>query len=498
MMNWIEEHWLRLIFMASYLALLAYHCWKANRETRGLDGYLVGGRKLGGWVIGLSFYATFVSTNSFVGHAGKSWDVGLIWYIKGLVIVLCCYAAWYLVAPKFFTKAIEYKSLTVPDFLGHRYNSLALRRISAIVIFAAVVLYLIAVYKGSALALQQFLGLDYHIAAVAIFLVVTAYTLVGGFRSVVLTDAVQGLLMAIGAVAMLAAVLYQGGGLTAILENIREQDPDLVSWQGKMPIMAIFGLALAGGVKMLVDPRQVSRIYGLKDKKALGVARIVSPLLILVTYVCLLPLGAFAHALIPAGTITDSDLVMPYLLGTFEVLGPTVSSFFLLVLLSAAMSTLDSVLLVAASSVGRDVMIIDDNDSRVLTRTRFWVVVISLVGMLLALNPFGDIVGITAFAGSLYAACFLPTLVVGLYWKGGTAVGSLSCVLLGSTTVIAWHFARRAGWTSWHEVYAGFGVAILAYVVISLMTSKPKQLASNKSLELDIQRPITNLKRGHA
>lgn len=117
--------------------------------------------------------------------------------------------------------------------------------------------------------------------------------------------------------------------------------------------------------------------------------------------------------------------------------------------------------------------------------------------MLLALNPFGDIVGITAFAGSLYAACFLPTLVVGLYWKGGTAVGSLSCVLLGSTTVIAWHFARRAGWTSWHEVYAGFGVAILAYVVISLMTSKPKQLASNKSLELDIQRPITNLKRGH-
>ena len=372
-MNWLEEHWLRLLFMTGYLAMLAYHCWAAQRETHSLDDYLIGGRKLGGWVIALSFYATFVSTNSFVGHAGKSWDAGLIWYIKGVVIVLSCYMAWYLVAPRFFIKALEYKSLTLPDFLGRRYDSLSLRRISAIVIFMAAVLYLIAVYKGSALALQQFLGLNYQVAAVAIFLVVTAYTLAGGFRSVVLTDTVQGVLMAIGAVALMVAVLYKGGGLTAIMENIRTQDPDLVSWQGKMPIMTILGLAIAGGMKMLVDPRQISRIYGLKDKKALGVARIVSPLLIFITYLCLLPIGAFAHALIPADAINDSDLVTPFLLGTAEVLGPILSSFFLLVLLSAAMSSLDSVLLVAASSVGRDIMVIGDKDPRVLTRTRVWV-----------------------------------------------------------------------------------------------------------------------------
>ena len=469
-MNWLEEHWLRLLFMTGYLAMLAYHCWAAQRETHSLDDYLIGGRKLGGWVIALSFYATFVSTNSFVGHAGKSWDAGLIWYIKGVVIVLSCYMAWYLVAPRFFIKALEYKSLTLPDFLGRRYDSLSLRRISAIVIFMAAVLYLIAVYKGSALALQQFLGLNYQVAAVAIFLVVTAYTLAGGFRSVVLTDTVQGVLMAIGAVALMVAVLYKGGGLTAIMENIRTQDPDLVSWQGKMPIMTILGLAIAGGMKMLVDPRQISRIYGLKDKKALGVARIVSPLLIFITYLCLLPIGAFAHALIPADAINDSDLVTPFLLGTAEVLGPILSSFFLLVLLSAAMSSLDSVLLVAASSVGRDIMVIGDKDPRVLTRTRVWVVVISLLGMLLALNPFGDIVGITAFSGSLYAACFIPTLVLGLYWKGGTAIGAFSCVLLGSTTVSAWHFAKLAGWTTLHEVYVGFGVAVLAYVLVSLVT----------------------------
>jgi SSS family transporter len=458
--------------MVGYLAMLAHHCWASKKRTHSVADYLIASRGLGGWVVGLSFYATYVSTNSFVGHAGKSWDVGLIWYVKGVVIIAACYFAWYVVAPRFFTMAREYDSLTLAEFLGRRYESPALRRISALVIFVASGLYLVAVYKASALALQQFLGLEYRLAAAAICVVVTAYTLAGGFRSVVLTDAVQGLLMAFGSVALFIAVVVEGGGLTAILETVRHQDPNLVSWQGNMPLGAILGLSIAGAMKLLVDPKQLSRIDGLKDQGALRVARIVSPLLILITYLCLLPLGTFAHALIPAGNIADSDHVMPYLLGTVEVLGPVLSSFFLLVLLSAAMSSLDSVLLVAASSMSRDVVTTDDQDQGAIRRTRLWVVVLSLVSMLVALNPFADIVQITAFSGSLYAACFLPTLVVGLYWKRGTPTGAVACVVAGSVVVIAWYLARYAGWTSWHEVYVGTSVAFLVYFGVSLLTSK--------------------------
>lgn len=210
-MDWLDTYWLRLIFLGGYMVMLVRHCLEGSKETENTKDYLTGGGKLGGWTIALSFYATFVSTNSFVGHAGKSWDVGLIWYVKGLVIVACCYLAWYVVAPRFFRRAREYDSLTVPDFLGTRYESSLLRRIAAVIIFGAAALYLVAVYKGSALALQQFLGLDYKVAAVAVFFVVTTYTLAGGFRSVVLTDAVQGLLMAVGAVVIFVAVLYKGG-----------------------------------------------------------------------------------------------------------------------------------------------------------------------------------------------------------------------------------------------------------------------------------------------
>ncbi len=131
-MNWLEEHWLRLVFLVAYLALLVHHCLggkpakgrsKDDERDRGkstIGNFLTGGGTLGGWAIALSFYATFVSTNTFIGHAGKSWDVGMIWYVKLVVYALTVYLAWYLVAPRFVARAQQYDSLTVADFLGHR------------------------------------------------------------------------------------------------------------------------------------------------------------------------------------------------------------------------------------------------------------------------------------------------------------------------------------------------------------------------------------------
>ena len=471
-MGWFAEHQWQLLFLCAYLGLLSYHCWIANRGTRNLEDYLVAGRGLGGWVVALSSYATFVSTNTFIGQAGKSWDVGIIWYCKALVFGLLCYLSWYLVAPRFVQQTRRYNSLTVADFLGHRFNSRIVRRITSVVIVVASVLYLVAVYKGSAIALQEFLGLKYGPAVIVIFVIVTAYTLAGGFRSVVMTDAVQGLLMFAGAIALISVVVKQGGGLSQILDTLHTKDPELVSWQGKLPLLSILGLAFAGGVKLLVEPRQLSRLYGLRDDQALRTARIAAPILIIVTYLCVLPIGALAHALIPASAIDDSDKVVPYLLGTSQILGPVFSSFFLLVLLSAAMSSLDSVLLVAGSTISRDLFSQSNHETKGIRTTRIWLFVVSLASMVLALNPIGDIVEVTAFSGSMYAACFLPTLVVGLYWTRGTAAGAISCLTTGSLVAIGWYSARKAGWTEWHEVYPSVSLALMAFVIVSLSTKQ--------------------------
>ncbi|MCP4811929.1 MAG: hypothetical protein GY888_05420, partial [Planctomycetaceae bacterium] len=244
----------------------------------------------------------------------------------------------------------KYESLTVSDFLGHHYQSMGLRRLAALVILVASVIYLVAIYRGSALALASFLDLDYELCVLLVFLVVTSYTLAGGFQSVVLTDALQGSLMVVGAVGMLIGLIIKGGGLGNMLEQIQLQDPKLVAWEGNMALINVLGLALAVGIKYVVEPRQLSRFYGLKNKQALRTASWVAPLLITITYISLLPIGALAHAVISMDAIDKTDQVVPYLLGTTKIFGPFLSTLFLLVLVSAAMSSIDSVLLVAASA----------------------------------------------------------------------------------------------------------------------------------------------------
>ncbi len=523
-MTWIHQHWLETLFVIAYLGILAHHAWN-SRGTR-FDAV-----KMPYWAIAVSFFATFVSTNSFIGHAGKSWDIGLIWYMKLVAYIIFISLAWFIVAPRFFEKKEQYGSRTVADFLGYHYNSVPVRRVAAAIIILASILYLVAVYKAASLGFQKFFGFDYTTSLLVIFVIVTAYTYTGGFGAVVKTDVWQGMFLAVGGIAVFVAVLINGGGISNIISDLRTQDPDLVSWKGKMPFIEITGLAIAGGIKMMVDPRQISRFYGLRNSKEIMKAGIIATLLIVITYICLLPVGAFARTLIPVGEIADSDEVMPYLLGQAEILG-VFGSLLLLVLISAAMSTLDSVLLVVASVADQDLLIngerltrrsvsdwkrkhriaeslqrkVEELEGRRfrtldqfkealqdgITKTEFeryqssfmeminapavrrqrpWLIMISLASMLLAVNPFAGIVEVTAFAGSVYAACFVPTMIVGLFWRG-TATAALTCMLTGAVSVTVWFFLKRFGWTGWHEIYIGMLVGLVSYVVVSLLPSR--------------------------
>ena len=479
-MQWIADHSLTLGFIAVYLLLLAYHAWHGSRRVNSLSDYLVAGRNLGGWLVALSFYATFMSTNTFIGAAGKSYSVGMVWCIGIVVYVGLCCVSWFLVAPRFVPLTREYGSLTVADFLGYRYQSLLLRRVAAVIIVFASIIYLVAIYKGSALALTGMLDLRYEVAVAIIFLVVTAYTLAGGFQSVVLTDAVQGILMVVGAVGMAVALLLRGGGLGSMLETIQDKDPALLSWSGHMPILTILGLSLAVGLKYVVEPRQLSRVYGLRNKSALRQASIIAPLLILLTYTCLLPVGALSHAVLP-DVISDSDQVIPTLLARAELFGPVLSSLFLLVLLSAAMSSLDSVLLVAASAIDHDLLAPHrpDDDPRGVRCTRGWVVVVSVASALVAVSPFAsDIMSLTSLSGALYGACFLPALVVGMFLKRARAGAALASSVCGLLAVVGWYIARTLGLVSLHEVYIGLLVGMGVYLLIALPGPKKNQVPS--------------------
>ena len=493
-MDWLQGHWLQLVFVGVYLALLAWHGWLGQRRTRDLSDFLVGGRRIGGIVIGLSFYATFVSSVTFVGHAGRSYAFGPSWWLICVVVfTTMVLLSWFVVAPPFTRRARELGALTVPDFLGYHYDSLLLRRLAAGVVVVASLVYMVAVYKGATLLLGRLLDLDPTLVTLIIFVVVTVYTLVGGFHSVVATDAVQGLILFAGGLLLPVAMVLKAGGPGELLARVQMAAPDVLQWQpetalaGDRTLLTLLGLALGVGLKIVVEPRQLSRFYGLESDEELRRGRWIAPVLLFATYLLMLPVGFLAHAFVTpeqlklkgeAGrALTDS--VVPHLLGgEVSLLGPVAGAFFLTGLVAAAMSSIDSVLLVAASSVDHDLIAPGRDAQGAMRWTRLWVLLLSVSGAGLSLVLAEGVTELSSFSGSLYAACFLPTLILALFWRGATRRGALAALVVGFLATFAWFLLRNNHAVGFlgglHEVYVGLGCGLLVAVTIPLLTGSSR------------------------
>ncbi|MCH8819183.1 MAG: hypothetical protein IIB03_02555 [Acidobacteria bacterium] len=198
-MNWISSHWIVLLFFLVFLVLTAYHAWVAKRRTRGLVDYYVGGRSMGGVAIGLSFFATYSSTNSFVGYSGQAYAYGMPWLLLAPSAVVFSLIAWLWIAPRLRIFTASLNSVTIPDFIGFRFGSNGARFLAALIVLLASLFYMTAVFKGIGNLLEAFLEIPYGVAIALVFVIVVVYTAVGGFFSVVRTDVLQGILMFVAA-----------------------------------------------------------------------------------------------------------------------------------------------------------------------------------------------------------------------------------------------------------------------------------------------------------
>ena len=468
-MTWLSEHWPALALFAGYTAFLVVHARAGMRRGRAMRDFYVGGRSMGGVVIGVSFYATFASTNSYIGHAGKGYEYGVPWLTMAVLLVVMAFVSWRLVAPRLRRFTAEWDSVTVPDFLAVRFASRRVRIAAAVVIAFSSLLYLIAIFKGAGHLLEAFLGVPYPAAVGITLVIVMSYTSVGGFVSVVRTDVLQGVLMVIGALLLFGFVTHAAGGVGVIGQlGSRADTSHLVELNAAIPFVVLVGIALAGSLKLLVDPRQVTRFYGLKDARSIRTGMWIAVIGILVVQFSLFPVGLYARFLLDG--VTDTDLVVPLLVTDPTVFPGLVGDFLVVAITAAAMSSLDSVLLVAASVVVRDIRMelgpLPDRSA--IAWTRWGVVAFALVGAIVALDPPGGIVEITIFSGSLYAVCFIPTVVIALHWRRGGETAALAAFGTGIAVLVGW---LLLGWQAWlHEVFPALAASTLVYVVVARIT----------------------------
>jgi SSS family transporter len=463
----LREYWMVYTLLVLYSVMLAHHAWTGKKETKNLADYYVGGRNMGGWTIGLSFFATYASTNSFVGFSGRTYAWGLPWLLFIPTAVAFSLFSWIVVAPRLrsFTAAMD--SLTIPDFIGFRFGSTPARVFAALIVIAASFFYMTAVFKGIGNLLEVFLEIPYKVSIVIVFFVVMTYTMIGGFISVVKTDAVQGVVMIFAALLLFFGTVDAAGGFASALE-VRNQPggEELFTWGGGVTIPLLIGTMVAGLVKFAVEPRQLSRFFALEGEKAMRTGMWVSSLTFAGVFSLLIPVGIYARKIFPTG-IEDTDLVVPTLLS--EVFGQGTSSFLLVAMVAAAMSSLDSVLLVMASTTERDVVSVlrpGRTEAQEMFGTKGWVALFAFITMLISLNPPGGIVELTAFSGALYGACFFPALVLGLHWKRGNGQAVIASFVVGIVVLLGWPFLP--GSEVIHQIFPAMLLSTAAYVGLSL------------------------------
>jgi SSS family transporter len=465
-MSWILDHWLVVFFLALYATLLIHHAWAGKRRTRGMADYIVGGRSIGGITVGLSFFATYSSTNSFVGFSGQAYSYGLPWLLIGPAAMLFALIAWTCIAPRLRDLTASLDSVTIPDFIGFRFGSTPARAMAAAIVLFASFLYMTAIFKGLGNLFEAFLDVPYKTAIAIVFFIVVIYTAVGGFHSVIRTDAVLAGVMVLAAVILFTGAVRAAGGLGsfAAVKDLPE-GARLFSWSAAMPFGVLLGIIVAGTFKLVVEPRQLSRFYALPNQRAVRRGTVVSTLAFLVVYSLLVPIGIYARNIMPSG-VTDTDTIVPSLLSGGAVFNPLASAFLLVALMAAAMTSLDSVLLVMASTCQRDIVGLwrkQITDRSAVHETRGYVAVFALITALIALNPPGGIVTLTAFSGSLYAACFFPAIALGLHWRRGNGNAVITSFVVGLAILSFWPDG-----SSIHPMFPAVALSMLSYVGVAL------------------------------
>ncbi len=485
--DWLAENWIPVAVLGAFVGLMIVSAWRANNKRE---------RHPGAITIALSFYATFLSTNTFLGQAGFGYKVGVVWMLGALVFVVCGWVAWFVIAPRMVRDAREtlgdelgLDQVTVPGYLRRKYDSPVAGYLAAVIIFVASLLYILAVFKGIGHIFAQILNVSYETAVVSVFVLVVFYTSWGMIGAILHTDMVQGILMVVGAIVLFGTAVYHADwSLIAqspdVDANGRALGGDLVSWNALMSPLYVLGLSLGTGIKLIVAPRLVVRflLFRHAGPEALRTAQWLAFGLMALTIPMLFGLGIMAHGIVPTGEsgyfFENTDQVVPYMVE--QLFGPALGAVILGSFLCAALSSIDSVLHVAGAALVVDLWAESKKDVPLPTVERFQRASIFLVAALpawVALDPPADVVPLTAFSGALFGGCFFVALVVGLWRKRPGRNSVPVSIFVGAVGVLGWFLAQQQGLVSSdvHPVIVSLGTSLSAYVLAEYFGGRENQ-----------------------
>jgi len=471
------------ITFIAYVVLMMVIGWYAWRQTRDLSDYILGGRRLGSWVVALSAGASDMSGWLLLGLPGYAYAVGFeaAWLVLGLA--LGTWLNWRFVAQRLRVySASADDALTLPAFFRNRFhdNTHLLQVTSALFILLFFMFYTSAGLVAGGKLFETVFDIPYHWAVTAGALVIVSYTFFGGFLAVSWTDFVQGLLM-FGALLIVPLVALQAvGGMDATLAALQARNGELLSmWRGLngQPLSLIAILSLLGwGLGYFGQPHILARFKAISHAKNIATARRIG-----VSWTLLSMLGAFVVGLVGIAyvqpALQDADTEKVFMLLVAGLFHPVMAGILLAAILAAIMSTADSQLLVSSSALAEDfykaLLRPNASDRELVWTGRAAVMIVAVIAYGLALDPHSKVLDLVAYAWAGFGAAFGPALLLSLYWSKMTRNGALAGIITGGVTVVIWK-QLEGGWFDLYELIPGFVMASVAVVVVSLADTSPK------------------------
>lgn len=472
------------LILSFAIALFARKSMDKGEESHGfIEEYFLGGRSMGGFVLAMAIIASYTSASSFVGGPGVAYTVGLSWVLLAMIQVPTTFLTLGVLGKRFAIMARKTHSVTLTDFLRARYQSDAVVILCSLALLVFFMAAMLAQFIGGARLFQAVTGYPYIAGLILFGLTVILYTAVGGFRAVVLTDAMQGVVMVIAAVVVLLAVINAGGGMEQCVTKLRAIDPGLIAPTGpknSVPQPMILSFWILVGLGILGLPQTSQKCMGYRDSKSMHNAMIMGTFIIGFMLLCVHLAGTLGRAVIP--DLPAGDLAMPTL--TVQLLSPFWAGVFTAGPLAAIMSTVDSMLLLASAAIIKDLYIhyrLKGDASKIVPMKikRMSLVCTLVIGFLVflaALQPPDLLVWINLFAFGGLEAVFLWPIIMGLYWKGANAAGAVTSMIAGLICFFALSILKPAMYGI-HPIVPTTIIAFLAFIIGSrLGTPTPEAI----------------------
>jgi SSS family solute:Na+ symporter len=466
-----------------FVAMLGIGFYAYRKSTGNSEEYMLGGRNLPPAVAALSAGASDMSGWLLLGLPGALYAAGLVEAWIGIGLFIGALVNWIVVAPRLREQTERYdNALTIPEFLANRFptQATALRLVSAMIVVVFFAVYTASgLVAGGKLFSTAFNG-GYQTGVWLTLGIVLAYTVIGGFLAVCLTDFVQGCIMMLALIIMPAVVLYagDGGGFAQAGETLSGIEGFTLSWWTEGMTFIGWLSLMAWGLGYFGQPHIIVRFMAVRSVAEVSTARNVAMGWMAISLIGAIGVGIFGRAYVERSGIALADPETIFILLAETLFPALITGFLFAALLAAIMSTVSSQLLVSSSSLAEDFYRLlvnkEASDRAIVTVGRIAVVAVGAVAALIAGDPDSEVLGLVANAWAGFGAAFGPLMILSLTWSRMTGLGAVAGLVTGALTVIVW---IALGWNSSflggpgvYEMIPGFLLAMAAIVVVSLAT----------------------------